>query len=60
MCVPDYLEVAQAIADELKHVGAEIVIALTHFREPNDLQLLEEACNMYSDLQAIVEMCMVS
>jgi len=38
----DFLEVGQSLADELKDVGADIVIALTHFREHNDIKLLEE------------------
>jgi len=37
----DFVEVAQTLADELKDVGAEIVIALTHFKNENDLKLLE-------------------
>jgi len=38
----DFVEVGASLAAELKDVGADLVVALTHFREPNDLRLLEE------------------
>lgn len=38
----DYIEVAKKMAVDLRADGAEIVIAITHSREPNDLRLTKE------------------
>ena len=35
----DYIAVAKKTATELRAEGAEVVIAITHSREPNDLRL---------------------
>eukprot|EP00794_Sanderia_malayensis_P018960 gene18960-20866_t len=37
----DYVDVARRLATELRNEGAELVIALTHMRIPNDLRLLQ-------------------
>ncbi|PNW85312.1 hypothetical protein CHLRE_03g180450v5 [Chlamydomonas reinhardtii] len=38
----DFIEVGRAAARELKAKGAEVLIALTHMREPNDRKLAAE------------------
>ncbi len=40
--VKDFLEVGNALSLQLREAGAEIVIALTHMRLPNDIMLAEK------------------
>lgn len=38
----DYIDIAKQVSAQLRAEGAEVVIAVTHSREPNDLQLTKE------------------
>lgn len=40
----DYVDVARELSAELRSNGAEVVIALTHMRLPNDRRLMDECC----------------
>ena len=35
----DYVEVANVLVKELQDANCDIIIALTHMREPNDIRL---------------------
>lgn len=39
----DFVDVGRKLAKRLKNDGCDLVIALTHFREPNDVRLAREA-----------------